>query len=245
MFMVNKDLKAEVLKLLFVVLTLCFGIASALAQTTLVNPEWEFFDDFEGAIDNTFWSGLGGASLNGVKPNYGVNRPDATSKVLEMIYVPNSEGGGDSWSEYDFFLGIDAVQVEVSFKMFTPADYMPVENNHKFFYLHSGNYGNSAANIVVNAAAWGNGSVALPSINPGIDQVNYGHSWNMDQVPIMEAGSGEWSTYQIFLELATDSMDYGFYEIYKDGTLLIATYVPNLNDWGWGALAIPISMAMN
>ncbi len=202
-------------------------VLSISAQTILINPEWEFFDDFEGTRDYSFWDG------NGVSLNYGVNRLGTDSKVLEMIYIPNSEGHGDSWSEYDFNLGINAVQVEVSFKMFTPSNYVPIEYNHKFFYLFSGNYGNSIANIVINSEAWGNGSVALPSINPGVDQYNYGHSWNTDQIPIYEAGSGEWSTYQIFLELATDSMDYGFYEIYKDGELLVATYVPNLNNWGW------------
>jgi len=214
------------------------GITPLLAQTgiaptTLVDPEWEFFDDFEGAVDNTFWAG------NGVYVNYGVERPDADSKVLEMVYIPNSEGDGDSWSEYDFNLGIDAVQVEVSFKMFTPADYVPIEYNHKFFYLFSGNYGNSVANIVVNSAAWGNGNVALPSINPGIDQFNYGHAWNNDQIPVFEAGDGEWSTYQIFMEVATGPTDYGFYEIYKDGELLISTYAPNLNDWGWTGNSSP------
>ncbi|VAW10764.1 hypothetical protein MNBD_BACTEROID03-2555 [hydrothermal vent metagenome] len=161
-----------------------------------------------------------------------------------MVYVPNSEGDGDSWSEYDFNLvsngvPIQAVQVEVSFKMFTPADYAPVENNHKFFYLHSGNYGNSVANIVVNSEAWGNGTVALPSINPGIDQVNYGHSWNMDQIPIWETGAGSWSTYQVFLEVATDQNDYGFYEIFKDGVFLTSTYEPTLNNWGWTGVGNP------
>ncbi|VAW10765.1 hypothetical protein MNBD_BACTEROID03-2556 [hydrothermal vent metagenome] len=102
-----------------IILFLFIGIASVSAQTTLVNPEWEFFDDFEGAVDNTFWAG-GGISLN-----YGVDRPDADSKVMEMIYVPNSEGIphgddaplGDSWTEYDFNLGINAVQVEISFRL--------------------------------------------------------------------------------------------------------------------------------
>ncbi|VAW35473.1 hypothetical protein MNBD_GAMMA01-559, partial [hydrothermal vent metagenome] len=234
----NKNNIMKKLILVLLCLTSTLNAQQGVNPTTLVDPEWEFFDDFEGARDNTFWVG------NGIGANYGVDRPDATSRVLEMVYIPNSEGSGDSWSEYDFNLvsngtSMQAVQVEVSFKMFTPADYVPIEDNHKFFYLFSGNYGNSVANIVVNSEAWGNGSVALPSINPGIDQINYGHSWNMDQMPVFETGNGEWSTYQIFLELATDATDYGFYEIYKDGILLTATYAPNLNDWGWTGVGNP------
>ncbi|MCF6347767.1 MAG: T9SS type A sorting domain-containing protein [Flavobacteriaceae bacterium] len=208
------------------------GITSLSAQTTLVDPEWEFFDDFEGTVDNTFWKG------NGVSMNYGVNRPDASSKVLESVYIPNSEGNGDSWSEYDFLLGIDAVQVEISFKMFTPADYVPIELNHKFFYLWSGLYGSYYSNIAVNTETWSNGVVALPAIHTSsiiADSEPYrsGHSFNTNQIPIYEEGDGEWSTYQIFLELATEDGDYGYYEVFKDGVYLTATYEPTLNNWGW------------
>ncbi len=238
-------MKTNIIKSL-IILTTLLGFTNVSAQqgavpTTLASPEWEFFDDFEGAIDNSFWiCGMNGAAE---KVLHGVDRLEATSKVLEMKYYaagtdPHTIAPGDSWTECDFGLtsngiSIQAVQVEVSFKIFTPANYVPVELNHKFFMLWSGNYGGSVANIAVNSEAWGNESVALPSINPGIDQVNYGHSWNMDQLPVWETGSGEWSSYQIFLELATEEGDYGLYEIFKDNVLLTATYAPNLNNWGW------------
>ena len=220
-----------------IIFFLFIGIANTFAQlgvnpTTLISPEWEFFDDFEGTRDASFWGG------NGVSMNYGVNRPDASSKVLEAVYVPNSEGSGDSWSEYDFHLGIDAVQVEISFKMFTPADYVPIESNHKFFYLWSGRYGSGYSNIAVNCETWDNGLGALPAIHTSsliTDSTIYqsGHSFNTDQILIFEEGDGVWSTYQVFLELATEEGDYGYYEVFKDGVFLTATYEPTLNNWGW------------
>ncbi|MCF6236334.1 MAG: hypothetical protein L3J70_08210 [Gammaproteobacteria bacterium] len=212
------------ISIFFVAVGMCLITLNSFAATKLVNPEWEFFDDFEGASDSSFWSNPG-TSLN-----YGVNRPSADSKVLEMKFIPNSEGGGDSWSEYDFELGIQAVQVEVSFKMFTPSDYVPVENNDKFFYLFSGKYGHSYANIVVNSEGWGSALGAMPSINVGVDQKNFGHFMvsKAERLPVWKTREGKWSNIQIFLELATEEGDYGYYEIFKDGVLLTATYSKNL-----------------
>ncbi|MCF6314406.1 MAG: InlB B-repeat-containing protein, partial [Verrucomicrobiales bacterium] len=204
---------------------LFMAAVSLEAQTTLVNPEWEFFDDFEGAVDNSFWSG------SGVYMSYGVDRADATSKVLEARYVPNSEGAGDSWSEYDFLLGIDAVQVEVSFRMFTPADYVPIELNHKFFYLYSGTYGTAAGNVVVSAEA----TSGYSFINVGVDGMNYGWSRNPSGTggPPYFTGAG-WAEYQIFFELATEEGDFGYYEIYKNGELIISTNSDLVSSWEHG-----------
>ena len=154
----NKKMKQLLLKSI-TIFSLFIGVTNVLTQlgtnpTTLVSPEWEFFDDFEGVINNSFWRG------NGISMNHGVNRPDASTKILESVYIPNSEGNGDSWSEYDFYLGIDAVQVEISFKMFTPSDYVPIELNHKFLTLWSRKYGSAFSNAAVNSEAWGNNSVA-------------------------------------------------------------------------------------
>ncbi|MCF6296679.1 MAG: T9SS type A sorting domain-containing protein [Flavobacteriaceae bacterium] len=226
----NKQTKHKMLIKSISIISFLFliGITSLTAQTTLVDPEWEFFDNFEGTINNSFWQG------SGTYVNYGVNRPDATSKVLEMTYIPNSEGGGDSWSEYDFNLGIDAVQVEVSFKMFTPSDYVPIENNHKLFYLYSGAYGHANANIVVNSEGWGSTSGARPSINVGVDGFNMGHSMNPAQLSVWKPNEGKWSTIHIFLSLATKAGNFGYYEIFKDGVLLTSTSLDLTKGWAHG-----------
>ncbi len=201
------------------------SIGSVLAQTQLVEPEWVFFDDFEGSKDNSFWSG------EGVYLDYGVADPTRDSnKVMAMRYVPNSEGAGDSWSEYDFKIGIDAVQVEMSWRQYVPTDYEHIENNHKVFALWSGTYGKVNANISVSSEAWGSSSLdgALPSVYVGVDGSNFGHNMNSNQLPIWQDGEGRWVTMHVFLELAPGPGSYGRMEVYRDGKLITGTHSSTL-----------------
>ncbi len=183
-----------------------------------------FTDDFEGTLDNTFWLG------NGVYVDYGIVDPTNTSnKVMKMSYVFNSEGNGDSWTEYDFKLPIQATEIEMSFDMFTPADYYHFENNHKLFALWSGPYGKSNANISVSSEMWGNSQGgASPSIYVGVDQNNYGHAMLSNYPLIIVDNEGSWSNYKIHLKLAASENEYGSIEIYKNNTLITSTNHPNI-----------------
>jgi hypothetical protein len=196
--------------------------------------DWLFEDDFEGTRDYTFWLG------NGVYTNYGIQDPtNANNKVMEMRYVPNSEGSGDSWSEYDFKLGIEAAQLEMSWRQYIPQDYSHIERNHKVFALWSGPYGKSNANISVSSEAWGSDTYngALPSLYVGVDGNNFGHTMNSNNEPIWRDGEGRWSTMRVYLELAQAPGEYGKMEIYKDGELLTSTDADTLKK---GYSAAPI-----
>lgn len=183
-----------------------------------------FTDDFEGDIDNTFWLG------NGVSVDYGIEDPtNADNKIMKMSYIFNSEGNGDSWTEYDFKLPIHATEVEIVFDMYTPSNYYHFENNHKLFALWSGVYGKSKANISVSSEMWGNNSGgASPSIYIGVDQNNYGHAMLSEYPLILEDGEGTWSNYRISLKLADNEAKYGSLEIYKNNTLITSTNHPDL-----------------
>lgn len=215
--------KSFKLALVVVVGTMLSMFASA--QTKLINPHWQFIDDFEGALDDSFWLG------SGVYLDYGVEDPtDPSNKVMVMRYVPNSEGAGDSWSEYDFSIPMQAVQVELSWKQFVPANYEHIERNHKVFALWSGTYGKTNANISVSSEAWGSGSAsgAVPSVYVGVDGNNYGHNMNSNPIPIWKDNEGRWVNIHIYLELAQNDSDYGRMEVYRDGKLITGTHSSTL-----------------
>ncbi|TCI84486.1 fibronectin type III domain-containing protein [Tenacibaculum sp. M341] len=183
-----------------------------------------FSDDFEGTINNSFWLG------NGVSVDYGIEDPTNTNnKVMKMSYIFNSEGNGDSWTEYDFKLPIQATEIEMSFDMFTPSNYYHFENNHKLFALWSGTYGKTNANISISSEMWGNSQGgASPSIYVGVDQNNYGHAMLSNYPLIIKDYEGRWSNYKIHLKLASDTNSHGFLEIYKDDVLITSTNHPNI-----------------
>lgn len=209
----------------FAVLIVTLAIQPTFGLTKLVEPEWTFSDTFEGAKNSNFWIG------SGASVEYGVVDPsDAENKVMRMSYLPNSEGAGDSWSEFDFQLGVDAVQVEMSWKQFVPLNYSHIEYNHKVFALWSGPYGKSIANISVSSEAWGSDddNGALPSVFIGVDGNNYGHAMNHNSKPVWVDGEGRWVRIHIFLELAESENSYGRMEIYRDGKLVTGTHSSTL-----------------
>ena len=195
-----------------------------VATTAANNSGFVFSDDFEGTANNNFWLG------NGVSVNYGIEDPTNTSnKVMKMSYIFNSEGNGDSWTEYDFKLPIRATEIEMSFDMFTPSNYYHFENNHKLFALWSGTYGKTNANISISSEMWGNSQGgASPSIYVGVDQNNYGHAMLSTYPLIIEDYEGSWSNYKIHLKLASNTNNYGFLEVYKNDLLITSTNHPNI-----------------
>ncbi|UOB18945.1 fibronectin type III domain-containing protein [Abyssalbus ytuae] len=198
-------------------------VISTKSNSNSEDYEFVFNDGFEGDRDNTFWLG------EGVYINYGVEDPnDPLNKVMKMSYIFNSEGEGDSWTEYDFALPIEATQIEMSFDMYTPENYLHFENNHKLYALWSGTYGKTNAWISVSSEMWGVEGGASPSIYVGIDQNNFGHAMLSDRPLILEDHAGSWSTYKIYLKLSENDGDYGILELYKDGVLVTSTNHPNL-----------------
>jgi|GEM_PF-1767136 hypothetical protein len=190
-----------------------------ICESTIDEPTWSFTDDFEGSVDNTFWAGAG------VWVTYGADDPTKPgNKVMAMKYVPNSEGQGDSWTEYDFHLGIQAVQVEIRYDLYVPPNYQHIENNHKVFALWSGTYGKAKANISVSSEAWGKSGGATPSVYVGVDGNNYGHAMLSDSPLIWNDGEGRWIEIHIFFELAENPSDTGRLEISKNGSIITATH---------------------
>mgnify|MGYP000465824523 CR=1 FL=1 len=191
--------------------------------STIKTPEWSFSDDFEGSRNPEFWLG------EGISLDYGYEDPtDPANKVMAMRYLPNSEGGGDSWSEYDFRLGIDAMQVEMGWKMYIPTDYEHIENNHKVFALWSGTYGKVNANISLSSEAWGKDGGATPSVYVGEDGNNYGHAMRSDTPLIWNDGLGKWIDIHIIISLAESEGEFGKMELFLNGQLLTGTHHPNL-----------------
>jgi len=201
-------------------------IITAGGLPTIVAPDWTFTDGFESTADHTFWLG------DGESVEYGVEDPtEPQNKVMKMIYTPDLLPSNDAWSEYDFRLGIDAVQIEMSWKQYIPASYHHIEKNHKVFALWSGEYGKIKANISVSSEAWGNDTEggALPSVYTGVDGNNYGHNMNSVKTKIWADGEGQWTNMHVFLELAENNNGYGRMDIYRDGQLLTSTHSSTLN----------------
>lgn len=203
-------------------LLMAFLPGFASAQREIVSPDWVFSDDFEAPFVEGFWR-------KGVYTEYGASDTTKPSnKVLVMRYEPNSEGGGDSWAENDFRLGINAKQLTVSFDMYVPKDYVHVESNHKLIYFWSGEYGTAAANVSVSSEMWGRAGGANPSIYVGVDGSNYGHAMLATTPLFITDAQGSWMHIDVYLELASTEGDYGVFEIYKNGQLYTSTDHPEL-----------------
>ncbi|RVU42123.1 hypothetical protein EA187_17450 [Lujinxingia sediminis] len=188
--------------------------AAARAETTLVNPDWEFYDDFESPFEEGFWASSGAGTT------YGAACPgsDAFGNTLVFDYHPDDPEPGHGWAERRFTLPIDAVQLEISYKLFVPANYVHTSGNHKNFVLWSGDYGKVNANISVSSESWPAEGGASPSVYIGVDGANYGHAMNESTMPLLlEDGLGDWIDIHIFLDLAREEGDFGVFEIFKDG----------------------------
>ncbi|TXD36692.1 hypothetical protein FRC98_12755 [Lujinxingia vulgaris] len=110
------------------------------------------------------------------------------------------------------------MQLEISFKLFVSANYAHTSGNHKNFVLWSGDYGKVNANISVSSESWPAEGGASPSVYIGVDGANYGHAMKEGIMPLLlEDGLGDWIDIHIFLDLAREEGDFGFFEIFKDG----------------------------
>ncbi|WP_028671348.1 hypothetical protein [Saccharospirillum impatiens] len=203
--------------------SLFFTISSlAYAETSLINPDWIFQDDFESTEDRSFWG-------SEAYTDFGVTCPgdNSNGKSLVFNYQADKPDAGNSWSEKRFKLPVDAVQLEMSYDLFVPTDYIRSPRNHKNFVLWSGTYGKFNANISVSSESWPTDGGATPSVYIGEDGNNYGHSLNRLRPHMYTNNSGRWQRVHVFLELATEQGDYGKFEISKDGVFINGTHHPD------------------
>lgn len=190
--------------------------ATVNAETKLSDPDWEFQDNFERKSlleESTFWG-------NSTSTSYGESCPGDSSdgsNSLVFHYSPDEPEPGHSWSEKRFHLPIDAVQVEMSYRLYIPSNYKHAPANHKSFVLWSGTYGKANANISVSSENWPTENGASPSVYIGVDGVNFGHSMKKDRPIMFEDNLGSWIDVHVFLELAETEDDFGRLEIFKDG----------------------------
>lgn len=208
--------------------TLFFSIALLTssvvdAESRLVDPEWEFKDDFEGERNSDFWVSVGHGTT------YGAHCPEApdASKALLFSYKPLDPEPGHGWAERRFNIPVNAVQMEMSYNLYVPLNYVQTEGNHKNFVLWSGPYGKSKANISVSSESWPTSyGGSSPSVYIGVDGANYGHAMVDPRPILMEEGAGQWIRVHVFLDLAEHEGDYGRFEISKNGNYLIGNMHP-------------------
>lgn len=198
-------------------------LQGAIAQTEIIESEWDFADDFEGEKNIDFWA-------SGVNTKYGEpceTDPDASGNTLSFIYGPEPDHN-PNWSEQRFTIPLEARQLQMSYDLFVPDNYIAPERNHKNFVLWSGEYGKVNANISVSSEDWGRDSGATPSIYIGADGNNYGHNMNSERPLFMENNDGEWHHIHVYLELSEGEGDYGRFEIFKDGRFITGTHHPQI-----------------
>ncbi|MDW6004851.1 right-handed parallel beta-helix repeat-containing protein [Vibrio mangrovi] len=189
------------------------------------NPDWSFNDDFEESKNTQFWTGFD----NNVE--YGAEDPtNPGNKVLKFKYLENRDD--KPGSGYSFELPINATKISLSWKQYIPKNYL--RNNQKFFTLWSGPAGTKQSNITLSSSLWsvnyfpGSNLGVIPSINVGIDGVNYGHNMNSNHEFMFENSEGRWVDMQVYIELAKNASDYGRMDIYKNGELITSTHSDSL-----------------
>ncbi len=210
---------------LYLCLLSCLSVTllhAAEKPRTIVDPEWTFSDDFEADRNAAFWG-------DGTSVVYGAEAETASSKVLAFNYIKNQPDARNAWSEQRFYIPIQAQQLEISYKLYVPANYKNSGKNHKGIILWSGKYGKSHANISVSSESWGVKGGASPSVYIGVDKHNYGHTRLKDNALMLKDGRAEWIDVHVYLELAEQDGDVGLFELYRNGELITGTQHPNLS----------------
>ncbi len=196
---------------------------AAEGQLRIVDAEWSLSDDFESSKDEKFWA-------RGVSVVHGAESEHGKSKVLQFTYEKDKPEAGHGWSEQRFAIPIKAQQLEISYKLYVPANYKNSGKNHKSFVLWSGTYGKSRANVSVSSENWGVAGGATPSIYIGVNKKNYGHTRVKGNPLMLKDGKAEWIDVHIYLELAKKPGAFGRFEIHRNGTLITGNHHTQLAD---------------
>ncbi|GAA3978107.1 hypothetical protein [Allohahella marinimesophila] len=219
--------------------------AETTPETHILDPDWTFQDDFEAAPDKSFWqparqvffnSSCAGGTRSGsgtlrydYLPNYGTANDPGVSEV------------GDSWAETKFILPIKATQIQISYDLYIPPDYVAAKRNHKGLMLWSGKYGVINSNITVHHSLWGTTASAkggaTPGFNIGMDGKNFGHAMRSDKALLWENHSGKWQRMHHYVELAERPGDFGRADIWRNGELIHSTHSAEIRPAYTGAPA--------
>ena len=215
----------------------------ASTMTRIVSPEYTFTDDFEGTKDASFWAA-------GTSTTYGDSSADPanTGAVLAINYSA-ALAGSDSFAEQRFVFP-DSVQVEMSYRVFVPANFThraESPGNNKLFALWSGSYGTAASNVSIVSEynrATVNPAGGYPDLLFGEDGNNYGHSGIFDQSGdrVFLESEGAWHDFGVYIELAGQEGEYGTAEIWRDGTLILSNQWPL--DIAYAAGGVPSSQQL-
>jgi hypothetical protein len=185
-----------------------------MAETHLISPEWEFSDDFEGTEDKSFWGNPTYAYYGEVCPGN-----DKFGKSLVFTYLKDTPASA-SWSEKRFKIPLNAVQLEFSYDLYTPSNFVRPNRNHKNFYIWSGKYGLFNSNTAVASENWPIDGGSTPSIYLGVDGNNFGHTMSTKEPLMLKNHAGTWNRIHVFIELAKKEGAYGRVEISKDNNYL-------------------------
>lgn len=187
----------------------------------LAFPEYEYFEFFEDQKDTSLWT-------KDTWTVFGDDDPtDASNKVLNLQYYPESFDGSGGAAEASFYLPIDAVQVEMGFREYIPTSYTSANTrNHKTVGFHSGPYGITSSNISVKSECWPQAGGGTPSLYSGYDGTNQGHVFPETTKLLWEENQGTWHDVHVLVELAPTPGEYGRYRLWKNGILIIDNYDP-------------------
>lgn len=213
-------------------LFICLSAECVLAEIHIENPKWSLHDDFEGVEDKTFWS-------SAHKSFYGsacTSDPKSSGKVLMFKYEKDNPEPGQGWAEKRFKLPIGARQIEMSYRLFVPKNFVHTPKNQKNFVFWSGKYGTAASNVWASSESWPASGGAVPSTYIGQDGANYGHSMVPNGPKMYVDYQGSWQNMHIYLELAEREGDYGVFEVHRNGVLVTGTTHPDIRPSGSGSV---------
>jgi hypothetical protein len=164
--------------------------------------------------------------------SYGVpceSDPTHDGDVLYFRYMDRETfGSNHSWSEQRFRLPINARQLEISYDLFVPANYMHSSGNQKSIVVWSGNYGTSNANISIKTENWPVDHGATPSVHIGVDGTDYGHNMLSSDSRMLADGYGKWQRVHFYVELAESEGNFGRFALHKDGWFITGTHHPDV-----------------
>ena len=190
----------------------------------LTSPDYLLTETFEGTKNATVFN-------KDASTTWGMTDPtDAGNKVLSANYTVEGWNGVDgSNTEQELLLPIDAVQLIVKFREYTPASYTTTDAaNHKSLAFWSGPYGVSSSYITINSECWPRAGGGTPSVNAGGNGDNWGHCLTSGDPLLWIDADTQWHDVCAVLELADGAGNFGRFRIYRDNILLIDTDSVNM-----------------
>ncbi len=207
--------------------------------TRILDPDWTYEENFSsGEVTSKGFFNHREKAWQGAHPTDSAAAPtDGDSSIMVFKYAQlgeTSETPYDAWSQLGFKLPFNVQQLEMSYDLYLPKNYVAGAENHKGFVFYSGPYRAVNANIHIGQENWGGGHPgfpddgATPSLNLGTDHWNMGHSFLKDKAEIYDNRAGRWQRIHVYIELAKEPGDYGRVEVFSNGRLVTGTSFPSL-----------------